>query len=58
MSDLVKDTSERDGGIEKIQMEFELQMTLLEHQVIQKKETGIFCCKVIEFLFTRLPRLT
>jgi hypothetical protein len=42
----VKDTGEREGEIEKIQMEFELQITLLEHQVIQNKATGICCCKV------------
>ena len=38
MNDLVKDTGEREGEIEKIQMEFELQITLLEHQVKQLRQ--------------------
>ena len=45
MSDLVKDTGEREGEIEKIKMEFELQITLLEHQVIHNEAMIIFCCK-------------
>ena len=45
MSDLVKDTGEREEEIEKIKMEFELQITLLEHQVIQNEATFILCCK-------------
>ena len=45
MSDPVKDTGEREGKIEKIKLEFELQNTLLEHQVIQNEATVILCCK-------------
>lgn len=37
MLDLVKETGERAGQIEKMQMEYELQITVLEHQVAKAK---------------------
>ena len=51
MSDLVKHSSESEEDIEKIKMEFELQLTLLEHQVIHNEATCIFYCKKSRSLY-------